>query len=438
MAPKPKKPPKKKGKARNRRDRHDHEPVNYYTGPVSQTFYRGFDFRCQVIRDEKHGRKKVLAINPVVVGISWDDVGPIRSANLSLQHPTSTKELPIKRGHEIRVMWSPRGSKQWHPLWRLRVMKSVYSGSSRTMEVELADELQWLAKTKEDFTFKKGDAKSEGKRPKGWYAHQIAKEVCREYGIPMGKFARGRHRIKNLTEEGISPIKAIEKAYELDRDETGRKFVVGVWNGKLSVKLLRRSKTMLVLGKHLLEASYSTGFKDSFATVLDVTGSYKKKEGDDKKLEIQVRSSKVAMRRYGVIRAEWKIDDPVYSEANVRERAKRRLVHMQEPDQELSVTVPGIPTLQRGDALRVSLPQVGLSELVYAKTVTHSASAESYTTDLTCQFTDPFKDKEGDKTREKICKTAREKGRTLPAFCTETYDPYAPKRTPKRNRRDRK
>jgi hypothetical protein len=144
------------------------------------------------------------------------------------------------------------------------------------------------------------------------------------------------------------------------------------------------------------------------------------------------------MRRYGVIRAEWKIDDPVYSEANVRERAKRRLVHMQEPDQELSVTVPGIPTLQRGDALRVSLPQVGLSELVYAKTVTHSASAESYTTDLTCQFTDPFKDKEGDKTREKICKTAREKGRTLPAFCTETYDPYAPKRTPKRNRRDRK
>lgn len=427
---------KKKGQGRNRRDRHEHEPVDYYRGEVSQTAQKGYDFRAEVIRREKRGTKRVLSLDPIITQINWEDKGPIREATISVTNPGSNKELPVKRGHEVRVRYRPTGGHNWHPLWRLRVFDVATNESTGNRDITVKDEVAWITKTKEDFSYKKGKAKSEGKRPNGWYAHQIARDICRKYGIPVGKLVKGRHRIENLTEEGISPFKAIEKAYELDRDETGRKFILGIWNGKLSVRLMRRSKTMLLLGGHLVEAIYSEGMKASFATVLDVKATSKREKGSHKKIEMEVRSSKTAMRRYGIIRAEWTIDDPVHSKAKARARAKRRLIHFQEPEETLSLSVPGIPTLQRGDAIKVKLRQSGLNEIVYASGVSHTVTAGDYMTEVECQFTDPFEDKEGDKTREKICKEARKKKRREPSFCSEYADVYAPNRTPKKKRRD--
>lgn len=494
---KPKRKPKhRKGKARNRLDvPHDHEPVDYYRGPVTKRPFVGYDFKATVIRRERRGRRRRLSIDYVVTAISWQDKGPITEANISIQNPRPGRQLPIQRGHEIMIRWAAADTKTFHPLFRLRVMRVSRSGSAGTMELTLADEAKWLKNTKEDFSYKKGKAKSEGKRPKGWRCDQIARDICRKHNIPLGKIARGRHMIENLTEENISPIAAIQKAYEKDRDETGRKYIINFTNGRLNIYLLRRSKTMLLLGgQQLVEATYEEAFKRSFLTALTVKGTLKgtpaaaaeepnedsggggggggsgsgggggtggggggngggnpgqgentNNDADTEKkgaFEIEVRSSKVAMRRYGTIRGTWTIDDPVRSKAKARERARRRLEHVQEPEETLSISVPGVPTLQRGDAMKVRVRELDLDVMVYAKAVSHTVTADDYTMEVECGFTDPFEDDEGEKTREKICKEAKEKKRRLPVFCYDTYDPFAPRRRKKtkksRQRGDRR
>jgi hypothetical protein len=245
--------------------------------------------------------------------------------------------------------------------------------------------------------------------------------------------------------EGASPLAVITKAYKLDRDETGRRFVIAMKNGRLTVTQLRRSRDLLLVGEHLIEATLQESLKKNFATVVKLHATAKKakdKKGKKKKnkLEVEVKSGKAAMARYGRIRAEWTLDDPVASKAAARRQAKIRLAKSQEPKQELSMTLPGIPTLQRGDALKVAIPEFDMVELIYVASVSHNVAPNGdYTMEVTAAFDDPFVDEKGEEIREKICKKARKRGRKVPEYCEGGYDEFAPlpRSHAARNRRDR-
>jgi phage protein D len=162
-------------------------------------------------------------------------------------------------------------------------------------------------------------------------------------------------------------------------------------------------------------------------------------DGSEKKQTIRVRATKKVRQRYGFVHDYWNLEgEKAKSEAELRKLAKRELADRQEPEEEVTITVPGYPGLQRGDAIRLNWPQADMKELVYVTAASHSVSAGDYTTDLTLSFDEYYEDKEGEKIREKLCKKAEEKGRKKPAWCRENYDPFAPaKKRPKKNQNKR-
>jgi hypothetical protein len=431
---------KKRGQGRNRKD----NLQNYWKSKLPSHHFEGYDFRATLIRREKHGATRVLSLDRVMNTISWTEDSPILKASVSLMNPHADVPLPVKEGFEVKVDWSVRGKGRWHNLFRNRIETVGETGTSGEVELPLVDEMQWFAKSKEDFSFKKAkkNRPRSGKRTKGWRADQIAREVCRRVGIPVGKLAKGKHLIENLTEEGVSPLSVIVKAYKLDRDETGRRFVISMRNGRLNVVQLRRSPDLLLVGEHLIEATLQKSLKGSFATLVNLTATAKREKGTKKKkkIEVEVKSSPAIMSRYGRIRTEWSLDDPVASKAVARAKAKRKLAASQEPKRELTMTLPGLPTLKRGDALKVKIDQFGLYELIYVASVTHTVDGSgNYTMEVTATFEDPFEDEKGDEIRKKLCKKARKRGRKVPSFCDKGYDPAAPlpRNRKARNRRDR-
>ena len=90
------------------------------------------------------------------------------------------------------------------------------------------------------------------------------------------------------------------------------------------------------------------------------------------------------------------------------------------------MTVPGYPGLRRGDAVKVAMRDEHLVELMYVTGASHTVSGGDYTTDLTLSFDEFYIDKEGEATREKICKVAKKEGRKAPWFCDDGADVFAP------------
>lgn len=443
-------PTPKAGQARNRQD----NLQNYWKKQLPTERLVGYDFRATLIRREQHGKLRILNLDRILTGLNWDESTPTLAAGVTLQNPHADAPLPLKEGHEVKVDWSVAGKERWHNLFRLRIDELNEGASAGTVDVKLIDELQWVARGKDDYSFKKAkkNRPKTGKRTKGWRADQIAREVCRRAGIPVGKLAKGTTYIDNLTMQETNPLKVITEAYKRERKHTGRRFVIAMRDGRLTVKQLRRSSDLLLVGEHLIEATLQRSLKKAFATLVTMTATRKGDDSDEpseggsgkkkkrEKVEVEVKSSKTAMARYGAIRATWTVDQPVASEAALREIAKRHLARSQEPKQALTMTLPGIATVQRGDALKVDIDQFALTELIYISAVSHTVDGSgNYTMEVTASFEDPFEDKKGEEIREQICKKARENDRPTPWFCDQDADPAAPlpSRQAARNRRDR-
>jgi hypothetical protein len=423
---------KKKGRERNRQD----DLKDYWKKERPDLEVKDYYWRVYAYRGNAPKGKRRVRLDPIITQLDWQDQ-EIQTANMTLVQSDPTKRLLIQMGHEITVYFSTVGNNgPWTTLFKLRVTSVTQSADGQEMQLEAADELEWLKRSRDDFQYKKGNTKSRHKRPNGWYCHQITRDVCRRYGIKVGKLSKGTHPIKNLTERNADPLSIIEKAYQKERDETGNKYVIRMRGGKLHVTRLRRSRELLIYGGNAISAEVTTRLKENFASVLSVRSQIKK-DGDEQKVKLLVKSRRDTMRRYGRVHNFWNLDDPVDSRAAARRRARRELADRQKPDKEVSMTVPGYHGLQRGDAIRIALKPQGVRELAYISEASHSVSAGNYETTITLTFDDPFVDKEGDKIRKKICKKAREKGHKAPAFCSDNYDPFAPLPKKKKNRQDK-
>lgn len=422
----------KSSKARNR----DDDIRNYWQKNRPPLAVEDYYWRMWCYRGDKP-KEPWLRLDPLATSLSWEDA-TILTANISLTKPDEDERLYVVEGHRITVFVAREKSGKYRKLWTLRVVSVTESASGETIEIEAADELDWLKRSRDDFQYKKGSGRSSHKRPEGWKAHQIARDVAKRYGIPVGGLVKGTHNIKNLTEKNASPLSIIEKAYQEERKETGFKYVIKMRNGKLYVTRLRRSRDLLIYGAQAIDAQITRRVKENFATELTVRGTVKE-DGKENKEKITVRATKKIRERYGYIHNFFTIDDSVDSKDKMRRRAKRELRERQEPEREVTMTVPGYPGLQMGDAVRLALKTTsGFKELMYVTGASHSVAAGQYTTDLTLSFDEYYEDKEGDKIRAKRCKKAREKNRKLPKFCSKDYDPFAPKtgRSKKSKNRD--
>jgi hypothetical protein len=417
------------GRGRNKRD----ALPDYWQAAAPDVRYGEERFRVTVFRGEmKDPKDRKVGLDEYVDAVTWEDASPILRGTLTLQKSEGRKPLAVYEGHSIRLEAAPRQGGKYRRIWDMRILDSNITGSTGTHVFNLADELAWLAKSRDDFSFRKSKGKKQSDATKyratGWTADQITREVCRTYGVKVGKLAKGFKRINNLTEMNASPLDVIMKAYKLERNYSGRKFVVRMRGGELQVVALRRSKTMLIVGQALLEATIQRSLRKNLATAAHVRGTTKgaekKSSSKDKtkkgtkvsKLEVDVVAKKAAAR-YGYIHRNISLEDPVNSKTEARKEGKAELVKSMRPLREVTFDHPGISTLFRGDAVKLRLPEMGLTELVYVTGVSHSVANGEYTMSVTCKFSDPYIDKKGEEIQEKQCEKARKHGRTPPGFC---------------------
>lgn len=360
--------------------------------------------RWQVFAYRGAGRPP-LDLSSVFESADWTDASAILEGSITLRMPP--RKVDLSEGHVIVLKHARTANGTFREVWRMRIASPSVSYRDGGWTMALQDDLALLKRSKDDWDYRKSK-----KKPRGWLSHEIVADVARRYGFTVGRIPRGRERILKLVKTNASPYDVILAALLKEKQATKENVVLGWSNGKLTVDRLHRSAEMLVLGPLLIDATYQATLPEGFATELTVHGTTSPKKGKKVKVERRV-VSRAAQRRYGKIHQRFKAED-IDSVADAVRAGKRQLAELAKPQRELSVTVPGTPRLRRGAAARIVLPDIGLRAIVFAKEVRHAVGPGSYTIDLVCDFTDPYRTAD-QKALEKKQKAAIAKGRKPPA-----------------------
>lgn len=399
-------------------------PVNYWhkKGP---TLHFGLE-KWRVWWIPRVGARR--GIGHLVESLSWTDERAVMTGELHLREPAFAS-TGIGNGDEIMLECATDGGGSFQEIWRLRVwqMSPEYKGDSNT--VQLTNALGWLARSTDDFKYVKNKH-----RLAGWRADEIAKDICRRYAVPIGNISQGKHRIKRFVYTSISPLLAIAYAYQREAAAEARWFVFSMRHGKLDIVPLQRNSRLLELGPLLFDAMFQQTLQETFATAVTVRGTARAEKGKDAKgkkkkqvakLVVKVQSP-ASIKRFGYIHRNLDARD-ADSLAEARRTGLRSLVRTADPQKLLTLSHPGIPTLKRGDAIRVSLPDDALQQLLYVTSIVHNLSAANYTMDLQVKFTDPVEDARLARVKAKRAGAAKRAKRKPP----KTADKKKPKATEK-------
>jgi hypothetical protein len=198
----------------------------------------------------------------------------------------------------------------------------------------------------------------------------------------------------------------------------------------------------MILGPTLIDASLQQTFQEGFATALTVRSVAESKAGPSKspskskrvtsrKINVKIRS-RTAMKRYGYVhRIVWA--HGATSTAEARRLGLRYLAKIARMKKEMTLNHVGIPTLHKGDALRLQLPELGLRQVVYVSEITQTVTAGDYSMDVTVNFDDPYVDVKASRVDENKEKTALDRKRK-----TTTKKPAKKKESQKQqNRKDK-
>lgn len=369
---------------------------------------RNFKLEC------RRGKfRDTLNFDSLCSAFTWSDTGPLLSGSASLTLPARQTVLDVQQGDLVacQVTSSPDADKGWQDVWRMRVSSLAYDVAGGQLSLGLVDELHRLMESTQDFSFKK-----DKKHPNGWYCHQIAKDVLDEYGVPVGKLMKGKHRIKRLTKQGVSPLDIIQAAYAREKKFSAQKVVIKFRGGKFYAVPLHYSKFLYEFAGTLTGATLTGRNRKKFATVLEVIASDSQSKSKKKKYTLTVKSKKL-IARFGRIVKTLHLGD-VDSKADAREEALRHMKEVAEPKRDLSVTHPGIPSVARGDAVKINLPDQGFKkEVLFIKEVTHSVAPGSYEMEIVLSYDDPVRDAKEERECAEKCKKAREQNRPLPKDC---------------------
>jgi hypothetical protein len=372
------------------------------------------------------GKKGSRPVGDAITAVRWDDTGMELTGTLEGQAPL--RELEFHDGDRVRCEWAPTADAPFRRLWTLALTAGSGEGISRTLEADatsgtLASTLGRYRAMTMDFSYRK-----DKRHPHGWTADQIARDVAKRVGMPLGKIARGTHRIKNLVRRNADPVDVILVAYRQEREATGRRFFAA-WAGRLNMTVLTRSRYLLELLPVLLSGEYTERRRSDFATVLDVRVSAKAGK-KTKKIKTRV-TDKAGVKQYGqVVRSE--SPKNVDSVAEARKWGRANLQQRQAAKRELTITVPLMPLIRRGDALRVNVPsEPDLRQIVFVRSAAHEWTAGQGQTTLVVRFDDPFVDKRAAKSSKAKSEKARKRGKKAPKSATKVKPP-APKKAARR------
>lgn len=348
-----------------------------------------FDFRVILVRPEKKGDDRTMILDRAVIGLEWSEQGSVLSGSVTLQRPTpeAVNALPIQEHHLIRLLVHWGGD--WYRLWELRVEGAPEpTGVSGELLITLTDDLSKLRRNERDWEFKKNKH-----RPDGWSPEDIVRAVAKREGVKLGRIAKGKARIKKLKLTG-SALQVIMRAYARERKKTGRKFVIRFRNGKLEVIPFERHKILYEVRGLLIDYSTETGQpkKRRPVTVIEAKGRVGRKRVEAKVFRRPV------LKRLG-LSAEDKSYGKVKSRQEMIEEAMRDLADEIRVKRMATLTIPGIPFIERGDTVHWITDEPGWSGpgkgtkdrgFGYVTSISHGVSSGDYQTTMTITQVDPY------------------------------------------------
>lgn len=390
-------------KANSRRGKLQAPNLGVFYNGQKQTIEPGlFEFQVLLVRPEEPSIPggRYLVLDRSNVSLEWvEGEGSTMTGTLTLRRPTpdAVSAVPVLRGHRVRLRL--RWGGKWGVLWDMQVHEPPPTDvGSGTVTVELADPLSALQLNEKEWEFKK-----DKQHPDGWTADQITRFVCQDQKVKVGALASAKVKIKKLKLKG-SGLEVIRRAWAREKKKTGLRYVIRLRDGRMNVVPFGRPGVAYEIKG--IEKSAETS---ATAPTLHPTTSIKAKghlqgtDGKKRKIEETVQSNS-AMARFGFSQKE--VDyGKVESRTELREEATRQLSEGLELERAASLTIPGIPFLEKGSQIiwRTNEPgwhgKVGSSNrdraFAWATTVSHSLNPASYDTTLTLSQDDIYlKDRE--------------------------------------------
>lgn len=350
-----------------------------------------FDFELMLIR----GNGLPIRLDKVSESVEWRDEQAVLQGSMTCRRPIADdpRSLPIGRGNRVRCRVRVPGGR-WTELWQMRVLTPEVDPAEGVVSFELLDDLDLVRRTERDRNYRAGK-----RRPRGWRGHVLAREVCRDDGIPVRRLAECKVRVKKLPprlRRSSSALDIVRFIYRKEREETHRRFVIRWERGGLAVVPFRRNEVLYVFGRQIIEAMLVAEGSARPFTVLRAKGKIGRGK-DAETVRVTVAKGDV-VRRFGrVVRSRnfGRVDD----HAELRHKARRayakaiRVKHSAE-----GVQVPGVPWIRRGDGVELRIPSEGwrgADALVYTTRVVHRVDSSGYVTEMDVTREDPFvKDRE--------------------------------------------
>lgn len=366
-------------------------------------------FHLTVRRPRGGAKLATLNIDPLTSVVEWGRDGAMMRGSLTLNQP-GMRQIPslVVKGDIVRLSVQASDGAPFRPLWEMTVTTPTQSIAAGQIELALRSTLEAAQRSRTNWRYRSGKV-----HPQGWTARQITVHACKRFKVPMGKLPASGHRIVKLTDKSASVVEIVTQAWTAEREWTGRRFDVSIARGQLEVTELRRPKYMLLMGQQLIDAVIDDALKAPFASALVITATVKVK-GKTKRKKLRVRVvDRARVRRYGyIVRHTNTKNAKIDTLAELRAYGRKLLARRGNVFKTATLTHPGIPWVDRGDGVRVELPEANISTAVYVTAVQHRLSAGSYEMDMTVTVDDPYeRDERAARVRRKKAEKARDRKR---------------------------
>jgi hypothetical protein len=333
--------------------------------------------------------QRVVPVDGLIETLSWryEPGNPVLMGDVTLRKPDVGSGIQVDDGYMLRcrVTWFGR----LREVWRMRLRDGESSLDGSILTFTLADDGILLQESEDDWSFTKSKKKG---HPYGWKTHDIVREVCRRYRIPVGKIAEGTHWITDLSGR-MSPMQVIQKAYAIEKNSTGRRFTIRWEQGKLNVVPLQYNPVMYELGPQIEDATIKRKDRGTdFGTAYTVKASLKTGAHKRKKISVTWINER-AVRTDGFVHR-------ILDGGNVKDRDdalnKAKRTYNQTSKREPLLTGlqhRGIAFLKRGDAIRVLLGEAGIKgndQICFLVSGSWQLSGGSFTMSVDVSFTDPY------------------------------------------------
>lgn len=265
------------------------------------------------------------------------------------------------------------------------------SADSQTMELTCFDRLYWLAQN--DLT--KKVYKSDSKKPNGWTASQIIRDIALQLKVPIGKIDPTTKAIKRFETKGKA-LDEIKRALNEDKKLTGRKksYVIHMRDGKLNVVLENTNPKSAYLFNDVNSIETGTLSEDlgeDFATRLVVKGNTSgraKTAGGTSVRKVSPLSLTVNpennsyQQAFGIIQKERKLKGSP-SSAEFRRVAKNLMAEAIRPRRTFEITTRGVPHVWPGSQVFINSGYFGINGLVKVTGVQYALSGGEFTLQMT-------------------------------------------------------